>query len=85
MVYPYLHLQIGPLSVSLHFSFASVHLFVTSAHVIAAQINSIFFIITQLVVHLFYEMILDVLYKNVELQIWHLCECSNASKTKSSN
>jgi len=30
-------------------------------------------------------MILDVLYKNVKGQMWHLCECSNASKTKSSN
>jgi hypothetical protein len=52
-MYPYLHLQIGPPSVSLHFSFGLVHLFGTSAHVIDGQINRFVYIITLLVLYLF--------------------------------
>ena len=61
-MYPYLHSQKGPPSVSLHLSFGLVHLFGTSAHVIAAQIIRFVYIIALLVVYLLKEMVLDVFY-----------------------
>ena len=50
-----------------------------------AEINTIFYLITQLVVCLFYEMAVDVFYKNFGGKIWHMCEYRKASQSKSSN